>query len=56
MGLDGVEKVVCKYSFGLIFSILISNCVFFLGVGRVWFVKTLLFWNVISKFVSSNAF
>lgn len=23
----------------------------FLGAGRVWFVNTLLFWNVISKFV-----
>lgn len=53
VGLDGVENVMCKYWFGLIFSILISNwlCFLFLGWGG-WFVKTLvLFWNVISKFV-----
>ena len=41
VGLDGVENVMCKYWFGLVFSILISNgCVFFFGVGG-WFVKTL---------------
>lgn len=41
MGLDGVENIMCKYWFGLIFSILISNwCFLFWGWGD-WFVKTL---------------
>lgn len=35
MGLDGVENVMCKYWFGLVFSILISNWCFLFGGGGI---------------------